>query len=148
MGAVLRIAIVAGVVLAAWFAAFAIESAARLMAELFVQFGADLPSPTRLTIDAVQSHVPWIVAAISTVAIGLLWLRGGTYLMHAGAIIAGVVAVLASCAVLALALPLMKCGFSWPDWPAAMTESGNRGAAPSVAHHAGTSKGSSDVSCR
>jgi hypothetical protein len=148
MNAILRILIGAGVVASVWFAAFAIEATTRLMASLFVQFGADLPSPTMLTIDAVRNHVPWIVAAASTAAILFLLVRGSGYLLHACAAVAGMVAVLASCATLALALPLMKCGFSWPDWPPAMAYSSKRGTAPNVALNADTPKDSSAVSCR
>jgi hypothetical protein len=148
MNALLRILIGAGVVGSAWFAAFAVESATRLMAELFVQFGADLPSPTILTIDAVRSYAPWIVAVASTAAILYFWIRGSAYLLHACAAVAGVVAVLASCATLALALPLMKCGFSWPDWPTARVESSKRGTTPNVALNADTPKDASAVSCR
>jgi hypothetical protein len=137
-----------GVVLATLFAAFVIEAAARQMAALFAQFGADLPYPTLVTIEAVKNYVPWIVAAVSVAAILVLRIRGSGRLPHACAAIAGVVTFLASCAMLALVLPIMKCGFSWPDWPAAMTESGKQASAPAVALVAGTPKREAEVSCK
>lgn len=138
----------AGALLAAWFAAVAIESTTRLMAELFAHFGADLPTPTIVTIDAVRNYVPWIVAAVSTAGILFLWVRRHAYFPHACAAVSGLVAISASCAMLALALPLMKCGISWPEWPAAMRESGKPGAAPGVALKADASKTASGVSCK
>jgi hypothetical protein len=148
MKTLLRILIGGGAVVSAWFAALAVESATRLMAGLFVQFGADLPTPTIVTIDAVRSYVPWIVAAVSTAAILYLGVRGSGYFLHASAAAAGVVAILVSYAALALALPLMKCGFSWPEWPAAMTEPGTRGDAPGVTPGADASKNALAGSCR
>jgi hypothetical protein len=117
----------------AWFAALAVESATRLMTGLFVQLGADLPSPTLLTINAVQGYVPWIVAAASTLIIIYLGMRASAYFLHACTIVAAVAAVLASFAALSLVLPVMKCGFAWPEWP--HQSSDTTGKAPGTARN-------------
>ena len=128
----------------AWFAAFAIEGATRVMAGMFAQFGADLPTPTLLTINAVQSYVPWIMAAASTLIIIYLGLRASAYFLHACTVVAAVAAMQASLVALALVLPIMKCGFEWPDWPQRATpSSGTSGKAPNF----NTPRGAA-VSCR
>ena len=101
-----------------------------------------------LTIDAVRSYVPWIVAAVSTAAILYLWMRGSGYLLHACAAVAAVVAVFASCATLALALPLVKCGFSWPEWPPEMVDSSKHGNAANLALNTDAFRGKPAGSCR
>src|SRR6185436_8126533 len=95
---------------------------------------ADLPLPTRLTIDAVQNYLPWIIAAVSTLIVVQLGLRASAYFVYACTVVAAVAAVLASFVVLALALPMMKCGVAWPEWPQAVTPpAGMSGRAPDAA---------------
>ena len=133
----------------AWFAAFAIEASTRLMTGMFAQLGGDLPAPTLLTINAVQSHVPWIIAATSTLIIVYLGMRAGSYFLHACALVAVVAAVLASCVALALVLPLMKCGIAWPEWPQAASQSSGRSAtAPPAMPKHDAARGAAAGSCR
>jgi hypothetical protein len=116
-----------------WFTAFTIESAARLMAGLFAQFGADLPLPTRLTIDAVQNYLPWMFAAVSTLLVVYLGVRASAYFVYACIVVAAVTAVLASIVALALVLPIMKCGVAWPEWPNAAIQTPHQAGKPPAA---------------
>jgi hypothetical protein len=115
-------AIGAGALTCIWFAALVIELATRLMMRLYINFGADLPGSTLLTIAAVQNYVPWIAVAVSTIVIVFLWKRNSAYFLHASAAIAGTAAVLASFVTLSLVLPTITCGFDWPEWPTAATQ--------------------------
>jgi hypothetical protein len=112
-----------GAVISVWFAAFAVESATRLMVRMFSSFGADLPGPSLLTISAVQSYVPWILAAAFTLIILYLGIRGSNYFLHACIVVAAAAAVLTSFVAVSLVLPIMKCGFEWPEWPASFVQS-------------------------
>ena len=99
-----------------WTASFCIELATRLWISAYMQFGADLPDPTRLMVGAVRSYLPWIFAAVlSVMVISLAW-RKSPCLPLVSTGLSATVAVLVSLALLASALPLMKCGWSWPGW--------------------------------
>ena len=100
-----------GVIAAAWFAALAVDLATRAMMRVLAPFGADLPGPTLLTMSAGRSYVPWIIAAASTLIIGLVWVKASRYFVHACAAVAGLIAVATAFATFSLALPLVKtCG--------------------------------------
>lgn len=134
-----------GAATCAWFAAFALESATRLMVGMLAKFGADLPAPTLLAINAVQRYVPWIMAAASTLTLVYLGMRASAYFLHACTVVAAVAAVLASFVALALVLPIMKCGIAWPEWPPPATQSSAMsGKAPTV----DTPGGPAVTSCR
>lgn len=116
-----------GVVIVAWFAAFAIEHATRMMFGVYTQFGADLPSWTMLARDFVRFYLFWGVAAASTAVLFYLWWRKSAYYLHACTAAAVTVAFLVSFSALALVMPMMKCSFQWwPEWAysAPSTESG------------------------
>lgn len=112
-----------GAATCAWFAAFAIESATRIMASMFTGFGTDLPAQSLLAISAVQSYVPWIIAGASTLIIVYLWMRTSDYFLHACTVVSAVAAVLVSFVALSLVLPMMKCGLEWPEWPTPAAQS-------------------------
>jgi len=116
------------VTVVAWFAAFAIEHATRMMFNVYSRFGADLPSWTLLTRDLVRFYLPWLLAAASTVALLWLWRRKSAYYVHACAMVAVTVAFLASFTALSLVMPLMKCSFQWwPEWAYSAPGAGKSG---------------------
>jgi hypothetical protein len=101
---------------ALWFAALCIETATRLMAASLVVFGTDLPSPTLLTISAVQAFVPWIIAVFGTLTILWLWREASPYLVQGCAGFAALCAFVTAAATVSLALPFQLCGETWPAW--------------------------------
>jgi hypothetical protein len=112
-----------GVVVAVWFVALAIELVTPLMRAIYASFGADLPGPTLLTIYAVQSGVPRIVAVISTLVIGGLWAKANRNVMHVCAAVAALAAASAAYAAISFVLPTSQCGVLWPEWPASLVGS-------------------------
>jgi hypothetical protein len=91
------------------------------MMAMYIAYGADLPYPTLFTIDAVRNYVPWIAAAAGTLAVIVLWYMGSRFLLHACTVMGSLFVVMATFAMVSFALPMMKCGFSWPQWPSAST---------------------------
>ena len=116
----LRTLLLCGAVASLWFTAYAIEVATRLMAGPYANYGPDLPGLTLATFAAVRSHATWVVALVASALLVFLWSRRQEYFLHACVAVAFVSTFAASLAVIALALPTMNCGFTWPwpEWPA------------------------------
>ena len=113
-----------GAVAAAWLGALALEILARMMANLYVHFGADLPEPTILALRAVRSYLPGAAAVGITLAVVFLVGTANRYALHACAAIGTVLAITVAAGGLALALPTVKmCGYFLPEWPDRVADS-------------------------
>ena len=110
-----------GAVAAAWLGALALELLARMMANLYVHFGADLPDPTLLALRAVRTYLPWAIAIAVTLVVVFMVGTAHRYVLHACAVIGTVLAISIAAGGLALALPSVKmCGYFLMEWPDAV----------------------------
>ena len=138
-----------GAVALAWFGAFALEFLTRMMANVYVQLGADLPAPTLLTLQAVRSFVPWGVAVAATLVLAILAGTANRHVLQACAAISIVVGLGVAAGGLALALPAAKmCGDFLPEWPDRAADNANPADPAQVALNTATPAGARAPSCR
>ncbi len=107
-----------GAVTTAWAGAFAWTAAARLFANLYREFGGDLPLPTDRVIWLAQQQAPFGFAAGCTLVLFWLWLRRRGWIVPASLVLLTTIGLGLAWVLFALGLPISLCGNVWPDWPA------------------------------
>ena len=103
---------------AAWAGAFAWTAAARLFANLYREFGGDLPLPTETVVRLAQQQAPFGIAAACTLVLFWLWLRRRGWIVPVSLFILAAIGLGLAWVLFALGLPIALCGNLWPDWPA------------------------------
>jgi len=100
-----------------WFIFGALWWAPLIFAESYRLLGSELPAPTYWIVVAAANGLPLAVAALSTPII--VWRFAYPDLRQARILtgLAIFAALWAAIALCAMALPLQKCGFHWPDFP-------------------------------
>ena len=104
-------------VVSVWIGALAVWTASLLMANLYVSFGPDLPSPTLTTLQLSQNYVPFVFAAACTGLLGYFLARSRKYILSASIVILSVSVICLGFALFSLTAPVAKCGDFWPEWP-------------------------------
>jgi hypothetical protein len=100
-----------------WFIFGALWWAPLIFAESYRLLGSELPAATYWIVVAAAKGLPLAAAALSTPII--VWRFANPDLRQARILtgLAIFAALWAAIALCAMALPLQKCGFHWPDFP-------------------------------
>ena len=102
---------------ALWIGASCVVTLAHLLASLYDSIGGELPVPAMLVIDASRLHIPWVISLVMTLLLIYLDVWRRRSLIMVCAMVSAIGLILVASASISLALPLMKCGVLWPDWP-------------------------------
>ena len=86
----MEVVIAATAIAVAWIACGAAWWASLVTAGAYARLGADLPSSTALVIEASRNGVPFVLAALLTLAIVVLLVRRNPHLAPASAAVASV----------------------------------------------------------
>ena len=106
------------VTIPAWIGAFVVCAAFRLLAPLYLDFGADLPAETMLMMVATRAYVPFLFAAVCTGLIGFVTAKHPSRAPSVSLAVLFLTAVLLAFSLFALVAPTVACGNYWPEWPA------------------------------
>lgn len=85
--------------------------------EAYQALGGVYPTPTDWMIGLAAKGLPLLFAAVYTLWLFALCLRPKPWRAWAMAGMAALAALWLACALAAMAIPLQKCGFHWPEWP-------------------------------
>jgi hypothetical protein len=107
----------AAVVVSVWIGGFTLWTASLLLANVYAEFGADLPSSTVFTIGLSRNYVPFGFAAVCTGGLAYLLATRREYILSASVVILSVTLVCLVFGWFALIGPMAKCGNYWPEWP-------------------------------
>jgi len=110
-------AYVVAVVVSVWAGCFTLWTASLLLANVYVEFGADLPSSTGLTMGLSRNYVPFVFAAASTGLLAYLLATRRRYILSASVVILSVTLVCLAFGWFTLVGPMAKCGNYWPPRP-------------------------------
>lgn len=88
-----------------------------IFAESYQALGGVFPIPTTWMMALAANGIPLLFAAGYTVVLIFLFLRTRPWRAWVLAGMAGFVALWLACALVAMAIPLQKCGYHLPDLP-------------------------------
>lgn len=108
---------VVAVVAAVWIGGFTLWTGALLLANAYVEFAADLPSETALTIALSRNYVPLAFAAVCTGLLSYLLATRRAHILSASVVILSVTLLCLAFGWFTLVTPMVKCQNFWPEWP-------------------------------
>ena len=109
-------------IISVWIGSFAIWTASLLLANLFAEFGADLPQSTIVILQLSQVYMPFVFAAVCTGLLVYLLFKNKKYVLSASLIILTITVIYLGLALFLLVTPTSKCGNYWPEWPSESTD--------------------------
>ena len=110
-------AYVVAVVVSVWLGCFTLWTASLLLANVYVEFGADLPLSTGITMALSRNYVPFVFAAVCTGLLAYLLATRRRYIRSTSVAILSVTLVCLAFGWFTLVGPMAKCGNYWPPWP-------------------------------
>jgi drug/metabolite transporter (DMT)-like permease len=105
------------VVAAVWIGGFTLWTGALLLANAYLEFVADLPSETALTIALSRNYVPFAFAAVCTGLLAYLLATRRAHILSASVVILTVTLLCLAFGWFTLVTPMVKCQNFWPEWP-------------------------------
>ena len=110
-------AYVAAVVASVWIGGFTLWTGSLLLAKAYVEFGADLPSETALTIGLSRNYVPFAFAVVCTGLLTYLLATQRAHFLSASVVILSITLLCLAFGWFTLVTPMVKCHNFWPEWP-------------------------------
>jgi hypothetical protein len=100
-----------------WVGGFTLWTGSLLLANAYVEFGADLPSETALTIGLSRNYVPFAFAAVCTGLLTYLLATRRAHILSASVVILSITLLCLAFGWFTLVTPMVKCHNFWPEWP-------------------------------
>ena len=108
---------VVAVVASVWIGGFTLWNGSLLLANIYTELGADLPSEAVFTIGLSRNYVPFAFAAVCTGLLTYLLATRRAYILSASVAILSITLLCLAFGWFTLVTPMVKCHNFWPEWP-------------------------------
>ena len=110
-------AYVVAVVASVWIGSFTLWTGSLLLANSYVELGADLRPETVVTIGLSREYIPFAFAVVCTGLLAYLLATRSRHILSASVVILSTTLLCLAFGWFTLLAPMAKCHNFWPEWP-------------------------------